>query len=91
MTERWLTCEVADGMFSTELFVLVRGPAGKVAGAYVHRSLVRELPDGTSAVRVQVVCEEPGRVTVRLPGEVFGAGAVVAVPAGAVRPPAAAP
>lgn len=79
MTRKALKGEVQDGMFPTEVLMRFRDAAGREVSFFAPSALVRELAGGTGTVSVRVISAEDGEYLVELPGDVYGAGRVVAV------------
>ncbi len=72
--ETYLQAEVSEGMFPNEKAVRVIDDSGTRISVLVDESQVTQ-----HAIRVDIVRAESGRVLVRLPGEVYGSGRIIAV------------
>ena len=79
MTRKALKGEVQDGMFPAEVLMRFRDAAGREVSFFAPSALVRKAAGGVGAVSVRVISAENGEYLVELPGEVYGAGRVVAV------------
>ena len=66
MTEKWLKCTVAKGMFSDELVVVFKSEAGEVLSVFVPKEAVEGEIDGEGKVKVRVF-DDQGKIWVVLP------------------------
>ncbi|HML97356.1 MAG TPA: hypothetical protein PKD75_02675 [Tepidiformaceae bacterium] len=79
MTRKALKGEVHDGMFPAEVLMRFRDAAGREVSFFAPIALVSRSAGAVGTVSVRVISAENGEYLVELPGDVYGAGRVVAV------------
>ena len=66
MTEKWLKCTIAKGMFSGELVVVFTSETGQEISVFVPKEVVKGDIDGEGKVKVRVF-DDKGKRWVVLP------------------------
>jgi len=81
MTRKALKAKIEEGLFPGEVLVRIRDAEDRDISFFAPKAAVHPAAGGGEVVTVRVISATGAHCLIELPGEVYGAGRIVAVPA----------